>query len=264
MGAQTGWAGNGLADGVTQAAQCPLAEPIPGSGRLRAVVVDDRRPAVGSVAHFMQREQFVVHLTSSVDDTVQSALDHDPDVVVVDLAVPGLDAFEVCRQLRTVSTAYLVVLSARQRVLDAIGDPVAADVFIADPISPRELVGRLRAMMRRPRSTSDTVPEALVRRSSRASSGLRIDVPRRRAHSDGIPVALTRIEFDVLAALAARPGVVLTRRQLVAAVWGDSRPMSQAFVEAHIGGLRRKLGDDPAAPRYVSTVRGSGYRLATT
>ncbi|GAA2424680.1 response regulator transcription factor [Mycolicibacterium llatzerense] len=253
-----------MADGVTQAAQCPLAEPIPGSGRLRAVVVDDRRPVVGSLAHFMQREQFVVHVTSSVDDTVQSALDHDPDVVVVDLAVPGLDAFEVCRQLRSVTNAYLVVLSARQRVLDDIGEPVAADVFIADPISPRELVARLRAMMRRPRSMPDTVPAASVKGSSRASSGLRIDVPRRRAHSDGIPLALTRIEFDVLAALAARPGVVLTRRQLVAAVWGDSRPISRALVEAHIGGLRRKLGDDPAAPRYVSTVRGSGYRLATS
>jgi DNA-binding response OmpR family regulator len=77
-------------------------------------------------------------------------------------------------------------------------------------------------------------------------------------------LALTRIEFDVLAALAARPGVVLTRGQLVAAVWGDSRPISPALVEVHIGRLRRKLGDDPAAPRYVTTVRGSGYRLATT
>lgn len=257
------WIARALAAGVTQVAQCPSVEPIPGSGRRRAVVVDDRRPVVGSLAYFMQREQFVVHLTTGVVDTVQSAADNDPDVIVLDLAVPGLDAFEVCRQLRSVTSAYVVVLSARQRVLDAIGAPVAADVFIADPISPRELVSRLRAMMRPTRSAPDTVPEAVVRRPSRVSSGLRIDVPRRRAHSDGIPLALTRIEFDVLAALAARPGVVLTRRQLVAAVWGDSRPISRALVEAHIGGLRRKLGDDPAAPRYVSTVRGSGYRLAT-
>jgi DNA-binding response OmpR family regulator len=228
------------------------------------LVVDDRRPVVGSLAHFMHREQFVVHVTRSVDDTVQSALDHDPDVVVLDLAVPGLDAFEMCRQLRSVTNAYLVVLSARQRILDAIGEPVAADEFIADPISARELVARLRATRRRPRSRPETLPEAAARHTLRTLGGLRIDVPHRRAHSDGIPLALTRIEFDVLAALAARPGVVLTRGQLVAAVWGDSRPISPALVEVHIGRLRRKLGDDPAAPRYVTTVRGSGYRLATT
>jgi DNA-binding response OmpR family regulator len=203
-------------------------------------------------------------VTCSVDDTVQSALGHDPDVVVLDLAVPGLDAFEMCRQLRSVTNAYLVVLSARQRILDAIGEPVAADEFIADPISARELVARLRAMRRRPRSMPETLPEAAARHTLRTSGGLRIDVPHRRAHSDGIPLALTRIEFDVLAALAARPGVVLTRGQLVAAVWGDSRPISPALVEVHIGRLRRKLGEDPAAPRYVTTVRGSGYRLATT
>lgn len=263
MVARTSWGARGTADGVTRAAQCPTTEPIPGSGRLRALVVDDRQPVVGTLAHFMHREQFAVHVTCSVDDTVQSALDHDPDVVVLDLAVPGLDAFEACRQLRSVTNAYLVVLSARQRILDAIGEPLAADEFIADPISPRELVARLRTMMRRPRSMQ-TVPEAAARHTLRTSGGLRIDLPHRRAHSDGIPVALTRIEFDVLAALAARPGVVLTRRQLVAAVWGDSRPISPALVGVHIGGLRRKLGDDPAAPRYVTTVRGSGYRLATT
>jgi DNA-binding response OmpR family regulator len=156
-----------------------------------------------------------------------------------------------------------VVLSARQRILDVIGEPVAADEFIADPISPRELVARMRAMLRRPRPTPETVPDSAAGPTLRRSGGLRIDVAHRRAHLHGTLVALTRIEFDVLATLAARPGVVLTRMQLIAAVWGESRPISPALVDVHIGRLRRKLGDDPAAPHYVTTVRGSGYRLAT-
>jgi DNA-binding response OmpR family regulator len=230
----------------------------PGAGRLRALVVDDRRPTVGSIAEFLHREEFVVHVTSTVDGTLRTARTHDPDLVVLDLAIPGFDALEVCRQLRTVTNAYVVVLSARQRVLDAVGAPVAADDFITNPISPRELVTRIRTMMRRP----DVPPPTAPHPTSKRFGSLRIDVAQRRAHLHGSPVALTRIEFDVLAALAARPGVVLTRAQLVAAVWGKSRPISPQLVEVHIGRLRRKLGDDPAAPRYVTTVRGSGYRLA--
>jgi DNA-binding response OmpR family regulator len=231
------------------------------AGRLRALVVDDRRPVVGSIAEFLHREEFVVHVSSTVDETLRSARHHDPDLVVLDLAVPGFDASEACRQLRTVTNAYIVAISARQRALDAIGAPVAADDFITDPISPRELVTRIRAMMRRPDPPSTKVNDKGPR--SRRFGDLRVDVALRRAHVHGSPVALTRIEFDVLAALAARPGAVLTRAQLIAAVWGKSRPTSPQLVEVHIGRLRRKLGDDPAAPRFVTTVRGSGYRLAT-
>ena len=249
---------------MTQAAGHIASAPAPGAGRLRALVVDDRKPVIGSLADFMHREQFVVHVTSTVDDTLRSAFDHDPDLVVLDLAIPGFDAPEVCRQLRTVTSAYLVALSARQRILDALGEPVAADEFIAEPISPRELVTRLRAMMRRPRSSPDAATDLLAQPTRRRTGGLRIDVAHRRALLHGAPVALTRIEFEVLAALASRRGAVVTRRQLIAAVWGESRPISPHLVEVHIGKLRRKLGDDPAAPRYVTTVRGSGYRLATT
>jgi DNA-binding response OmpR family regulator len=238
---------------------------VPGAGRLRALVVDDRRPVVGSIAEFLHREDFVVHVTRTGDDTVQSALDHDPDVVVLDLAIPDFDAQEVCRRLRTVTNAYLVVLSARHRVLDAIGAPVAADDYIVGPISPRELVTRIRTMVRRPvHSTPAAIDSASTDRPelvAQTVGGLQIDPARRRVDLDGSPIALTRTEFEVLAALAARPGVVLTRRQLVTAVWGQSRSISPQVVEVHIGNLRRKLGDDPTAPRYVTTVRGSGYRL---
>lgn len=238
------------------------ATTVPGAGRLRALVVDDRQPVVGSLAEFLHREQFIVHVSSTVHDTLRSALDHDPDLIVVDLAIPDFDALEVCRQLRLTTNAYLVVLSARQRILDAIGEPVTADDFIAEPISPRDLVTRVRTMMRRQATPSAGVAGSAPKPVSRKLGDLRVDVTDRRAHLHGTPVALTRIEFDVLATLASRPGVVFTRKQLIAAVWGDSRPVSSALVESHIGRLRRKLGDDPCAPHYVRTVRGSGYRLA--
>lgn len=247
---------------MTHAAESIPAASVPGAGRLRVLVVDDRRPVVGSLADFLHREQFVVHVTSTVHDTLRSALDHDPDLVVLDLAIPGFDALEACRQLRSVTNAYLVVLSARQRVLDAIGAPVAADAFIADPISPRELAARIRTLVRRPALPTTSTTTGSAQPAPQTVGALHIDVTHRRAHLHGTPVALTRIEFDVLATLASRPGAILTRRQLIAAVWGESRPITPQLVEVHIGRLRRKLGDDPTAPRYVTTVRGSGYRLA--
>jgi DNA-binding response OmpR family regulator len=249
---------------LTRPAELFTATAVPGAGRLRALVVDDRRPTIGSLAEYLRREQFVVHVTGSVHDTLRLALDHDPDLVVLDLAIPGFDSLEACRQLRSMTDAYLVVLSARQRILDAIGEPVAADYFIADPISPRDLVARLRAMVRRPHRTitarTDLAQSDSEVPSTQSIGKLRIDFAQRSAILDGTPLTLTRIEFEILAALASRPGSVFTRKQLLAAVWGES-PVSPQSVGVHIGNLRRKLGDGPAAQRRVMTVRGSGYRL---
>lgn len=252
---------------MTRAFESVTATGIPGAGRLRALVVDDRRPVVGSLAEFLHREQFVVHVTSTGDDTLRSALDHDPDLVVLDLAITGFDAVAVCRELRSVSNAYLVVLSARQGILDALGEPVVADEFIVDPISPRELVTHLRAMMRRPNRITAAptgTPRLDPREPTSTSVGkLRIDVAHRCAVIDDTPLPLTRIEFEILAALASRPGSVFTRKQLLAAVWGEPPSVCPQSIGVHIGNLRRKLGDDSASPRHVITVRGGGYRLAT-
>lgn len=254
------------APAVTHAAQNTATTTVPGSGRLRALVVDDRKPVLGTLADFLHREEFVVHVTGTVDDTLRTAHDLDPDLVILDLAIPGFDAAEVCRQLPSLTNAYLVVLSARQRILDDIGEPVVADEFIADPISPRDLVTRLRAMLRRPdRSTSASTSFAQHDSAELAPqnfAGLRIDFARRHAVLGGTALPLTRIEFDILAALASRPGGVFTRQQLLTAVWGESHSVCPQSVAVHIGNLRRKLGDDSAMPRYVLTVRGSGYRLA--
>jgi DNA-binding response OmpR family regulator len=179
-------------------------------------------------------------------------------VVVLDLGLPGLDGIEVCRRLRTFSDCYVVMLTARSEEVDKlVGLGVGADDYLTKPFSPRELVARVRAMLRRPRAAAtdaDVEP-------ARTFGSLRVDVVSREVYVDGTPVELTRTEFDVLAALSARPRMAFSRRQLIDAVWGDGWVGDEHLVDVHIGHLRRKLGDDPALPRFVRTVRGIGYRM---
>jgi DNA-binding response OmpR family regulator len=232
----------------------------------RALVVDDEVPLAEVVASYLRREQFDVSLAHSGADALAQAREIDPDVVVLDLALPGIDGLEVCRQLRTFSDAYVVMLTARDTEVDTIvGLSVGADDYVTKPFSPRELVARIRAMLRRPRTVappmnaSVAVPEP----APRAFGPLSIDVAGRQVFVDDEPVLLTRTEFDILAALSSRPAVVFSRRQLLEAVWGDSWGGNEHLVDVHIGHLRRKLSDDPAEPRYVITVRGVGYRMGS-
>jgi DNA-binding response OmpR family regulator len=236
------------------------------SGAYRALVVDDEVPLAGVVASYLEREQFEVSVAHNGYDAVTMAREIDPDVVVLDLALPGIDGLETCRQLRTFSDAYVVMLTARDTEMDTVvGLSVGADDYVTKPFSPRELVARIRAMLRRPRAVAatteaDSVPDQT---QSRVFGALRIDVAGRQVFVDDWPITLTRTEFDVLAALSARPGVVFSRRQLLDAVWAESWVGNEHLVDVHIGHLRRKLGDDPAAPHYVVTVRGVGYRMGS-
>lgn len=231
----------------------------------RALVVDDEVPLANVVASYLEREHFEVSVAHNGQDAVTLAREIDPDVVVLDLALPGIDGIEVCRQLRTFSDAYVVMLTARDTEMDTvIGLSVGADDYVTKPFSPRELVARIRAMLRRPRRVStETETEAPDQPPPRVFGALRIDVAGRQVFIDDEPVMLTRTEFDVLAALSSRPGVVFSRRQLLETVWAQTWVGNEHLVDVHIGHLRRKLGDDPAAPRYVVTVRGVGYRMGT-
>ncbi|ORA31973.1 response regulator transcription factor [Mycobacterium aquaticum] len=233
-----------------------VVDPTPAG--YRALVVDDETALAGVVASYLEREQFEVTIAHSGPDALALAREVDPDVVVLDLGLPGIDGIEVCRRLRTFSDAYVVMLTARDTELDTIvGLSVGADDYLTKPFSPRELVARIRAMLRRPRNTAATAE------NDRVFGPLRIDVAGRQVSIADEPIVLTRTEFDVLAALSAHPGVVLSRRQLLETVWEPGYVGSEHLVDVHIGHLRRKLGDDPADPRYVMTVRGVGYRMGT-
>jgi DNA-binding response OmpR family regulator len=236
------------------------------SAGYRALVVDDEVPLASVVASYLEREHFEVSIAHNGHDAVAMAREIDPDVVVLDLALPGIDGLEACRQLRTFSDAYVVMLTARDTEMDTIiGLSVGADDYVTKPFSPRELVARIRAMLRRPRTVAVAAQDRTApdQPPLRVFGELRIDVAGREVFIKDEPITLTRTEFDVLAALSARPGVVLSRRQLLDAVWAESWGGNEHLVDVHIGHLRRKLGDDPAAPRYVITVRGVGYRMGS-
>jgi DNA-binding response OmpR family regulator len=233
-------------------------------GGYRALVVDDEIPLAGVVASYLEQEHFEVSVAHNGHDALALAREFDPDVVVLDLALPGIDGIEACRQLRTFSDAYVVMLTARDTEMDTvIGLSVGADDYVTKPFSPRELVARIRAMLRRPRTVGVGGEASPAADPPRVFGALRIDVAGRQVFIDEEPVMLTRTEFDVLAALSSRPGVVLSRRQLLETVWAQDWVGNEHLVDVHIGHLRRKLGDDPAAPRYVVTVRGVGYRMGT-
>ena len=233
----------------------------PASG-LRALVVEDEAPLAVLIGSYFERDGFEVHLSHHGSDAVAMAQQVDPDVVVLDLGLPGLDGLEVCRRLRTFSDAYVVMLTARDEEIDKlIGLSVGADDYVTKPFSPRELMARVQAMLRRPRPLGDR--PVLGDAQNRVFGSLRIDPTGRDVWLDSAPVSLTRTEFDVLAALSSRPKMAFSRRQLIEAVWGEAWVGDEHLVDVHVGHLRRKLGDDATTPRFVRTVRGIGYRMGT-
>jgi DNA-binding response OmpR family regulator len=228
-----------------------------GGARFRALVVDDEPPLVQVVSGYLARDGFDVVAAADGESAVAAAREQRPDVVVLDVMLPGIDGMEVCRRIRTFSDAYIIMLTARSDEVDKlVGLSVGADDYLTKPFSPRELLARVRAMLRRPRS-SQRGPAAGVRRFG----ALEVDPSGREVRVQRRPVELTRTEFDLLDTLSAEPGMVFTRRQLLEHVWGRDWYGDDHVIDVHVGNLRHKLGDDAAHPRYVRTVRGVGYRM---
>ena len=223
------------------------------------MVVEDEAELAGLVGSYLEREGFEVTIADDGSTAVATAREVDPDVIVLDLGLPGLDGVEVCRRLRTFSDAYVVMLTARSDEVDTlIGLSVGADDYMTKPFSPRELVARIQAMLRRPRPSGQPEPNAPTTLSF---GPLVIDPMGRDVWLDGRPVALTRTEFDLLTALAGRPRMAFSRRQLIDSVWGPAWVGDEHLVDVHVGHLRRKLDDDATEGRFVRTVRGVGYRM---
>ena len=230
----------------------------------RVLVVDDERALATVVASYLVREGFSVDLAHDGPGAVAAARERKPDLVVLDVMLPGFDGVEVCRQLRTFSDAYVIMLTARDEELDkVVGLSVGADDYLVKPFSPRELIARVRAMLRRPRTVGGVpLPETAEQPSAVLTlGGLEVDVTGHRASVDGVPVELTRTEFDLLATMAAHPRAAFTRRQLIEAVWGAEWYGDEHVVDVHVGHLRRKLRDDATDPAYIRTVRGVGYGM---
>jgi len=234
---------------------------IPSPGRV--LVVDDEIDLAQLIEGYLRKAGLEVAVRHDGTEAVSAVRDFAPDVLVLDLGLPGIDGIEVCRQVRTFSDCHVLMLTARDDEVDKIvGLSVGADDYVTKPFSPRELVARVQAMLRRARTRPVPVP------SEPAGQGLVIgdlvvDEAARQVHLGGAPVALTRIEFDLLAALAAHPQLVLSRRQLVEMVWDTHWTGDAHLVDVHIGRIRKKLGDEVTSPRFIHTIRGVGYRMGT-
>lgn len=244
---------------MTEPTSAPTSA-LPGyDGAARALVVDDEEPLTRLVASYLERGGFSVEVAFDGVAAVELARSWSPDLIILDLMLPGLGGVEACRQIRTFSDAYVIMLTARSDEVDKlIGLSVGADDYVTKPFSVRELVARAGAMLRRPRS-SEPAPVA----RSRRVGDLVVDPDSREVTIRGRPVELTRLEFDLLDALSAYPRIAFSRRQLLERMRGDGWYGDEHVIDVHVGHLRRKLGDDPEEPRLIKTIRGVGYRMGT-
>jgi DNA-binding response OmpR family regulator len=226
--------------------------------RIRVLVVEDVEEIADVVVAMLRASEYEVEVAADGERGLARALEWEPDVVVLDLSLPGMDGLEVCRRLRAAGqVCYVLMLTARQDEVDrVVGLSVGADDYITKPFSPRELSARVQAMLRRPRIAA---PPA--RDGNRRLGPVRLDSFAREVSVDGSVVSLTRTEYDILALLAENPRRVVTRAQLRARVWGEDWRADDHAVDVHLSNLRRKLAR-AGASEVIRTVRGVGYRIA--
>ncbi len=224
----------------------------------KVLVVDDEPNLLHSVAYNLRREGYDVVTAEDGEVALATAKAEVPDLLVLDVMLPKIDGFEVCRRLRAESTVPILMLTAKDTEIDrVVGLEIGADDYLTKPFSMRELVARIKAMLRRAGMVKIEQEET----EAIELDGIEVDLERRRVRREGETIALKPKEFDLLAFLIARPGRVFSRDDLLIRVWGYSYPGITRTVDAHIRGLREKLGDDADAPRWLETVRGVGYRF---
>lgn len=220
------------------------------------LVVDDEPKIVQLARDYLEHSGFSVLTAADGQSGLAIALRDRPDLVVLDLRLPDIDGLDVTRTLRKESTVPIIMLTARGEESDKlIGLELGADDYMVKPFSPKELVARVRAVLRR-------WQEAKVPGDTLRSGDLVLNVPRMRVTVGGLPVDLTPTEFELLATLARSPGRIFTRAQLLDALHGIALESYERAIDAHVKNIRRKLEPDPRQPKYVLTVYGVGYKLS--
>ena len=221
------------------------------------LVVEDEMKIARLVRDYLEQAGFDVIVTGDGNGALASARGTKPDLVVLDLGLPGRDGLDVTRELRRTSTVPIVMLTARADEADRIvGLELGADDYVVKPFSPKELVARIRAVLRRSESARADGPDVL------RAGEVEVDVRRMRVSVAGKPAELTPTEFQLLAALIREPGRVFTRSQLLDAVHGVAIESYERAIDAHVKNVRKKIEPVPGAPRYLLTVYGVGYRFA--
>lgn len=226
----------------------------------KILVVDDNPTIVDVLSAYLREDGFEVVTAADGPAAVAVAASARPDLALLDIMLPGIDGIELTRRFQRDYDLPVILVTARTEEIDRlIGLEVGADDYVSKPFSPREVVARVKAVLRRAERGEATGAGEVLR-----AGDLVVDLGGRTVTAAGVPVQLTRTEFDILATLAAHPGRVYSRMQLMEAAQGVAYEGYERTMDAHVKNLRRKLGDDPKEPRYVHTVFGVGYKLGVT
>jgi DNA-binding response OmpR family regulator len=221
------------------------------------LLVDDEESVQKLLTYPLEREGYTVIQARTGEEALERFETDRPDLIVLDLMLPRVDGLEVCRRVRAVSAVPIIMLTARDDEVDKVlGLEIGADDYITKPFSIREFRSRVRALLRRAQlSLPAEKPETIEH------DGIRIDIARRAVEANGEPVQLTYVEFELLRTLAASPGRVYSRQQLLEALWGSADYRDPRTIDVHIRHVREKIERDPSEPAYIFTVRGVGYRF---
>ena len=231
---------------------------MPDPARPTILLVEDERSIAEPFAGALEREGFEALIAPTARAARELFRRHDPQLVLLDIALPDGDGREICRELRRESAVPIIMLTARgTETYRVVGLELGADDYVVKPFSSAEVIARIRAVLRRTGRDAAEPPQAPLE-----IDGLRVDPGARSATLDGDALDLSRKEFDLLARLMRDAGRVVTREDLMSDVWDENWFGSTKTLDVHIGFLRRKLGDDAAVPRFLHTVRGVGFRFA--